>query len=156
MSDIWGCCKVWWPMLQGGCLAGAKAQLLEGGCRARGRVGSMRDSLEKWFFTMFEENVCYFMQPFKEQGTTMFQMINVMLSGFIIVFSEGEKRGLCPHQEELGGARQALPWPAPQFPRGAAVGGCWCRAVPLVWPSGLRQGQASDTTIRHMSKRSRK
>lgn len=39
----------------------------------------------------------------------MFQMINVMLSGFIIVFSEGEKRGLCPHQEELGGARQALP-----------------------------------------------
>lgn len=44
MSDVWGCCKVRWPMLQGGCLAGAKAQLLEGGCRARRRVGSTRDS----------------------------------------------------------------------------------------------------------------
>lgn len=58
---------------------------------------------------MFEENVCYFTQSFKEQGTTMSRMINMMLSGFIIVFSEGEKRGLCPRQEELGGARQALP-----------------------------------------------
>lgn len=43
MSDVWGCCKVQWPMLRGGCLAGAKAQLLEGGCRVR-RVSSMRDS----------------------------------------------------------------------------------------------------------------
>ena len=57
---------------------------------------------------MFEKNACYFMQPFKEWGNTVFQMINVMLSGFIVIISEGENRGLCPHQQELGGARQAL------------------------------------------------